>query len=518
MELIRHFRLFRWPSFLLGIIIGVALFRGLLVLDYPLDDPDTPWQHLVATHIRLYGERPLGDTDAHLSPANPFYYKPPYYYYLLATLGHVHDSVMFLNLVNLGLQLLVVWIVYRLGRSMFTPGTGLLAAALLVFSDLYVRQLSYIYQPHVMQVALAGGWLCLWEFHRQGRAAHAYIAAALLVLSVSLYLSALVMVPAFVLLLWHGCRRHGWHPNRQAYLLLFAVILLLPGGYLSTRFRLQAAGAVNVQAATLPVSPADWLDQVRSAVAAVSRELFPYFPAPPAGQIWLACLAVLAAVAFGNTQYKRRWLMLAGILAMGLLSLSLWNLPMSMRYVIPFLVPLVLLLATGLRELTAVSRLPWLALVLLLVWTQVSGRVWWQPQVLFRFPQQRSITRAAGELTTFLRGKDLSPDRVGFQQLYRQPSGTTAVIPDLTFWTAVEKFYGRPGISFGLDARIPAVPAQPDVIILVCTGNPSPYTVPLSECARYYETHTPDRQFLTVIYGDDRVSLRAYGRAAVASD
>lgn len=512
MTIISTFRRIRWIYVFLGILLGIAFWRGIQVLDFPLDDPDTPWQHLVAAHIREYGARPLGDIEYHISPDNPFYYKPPLYYYTLALLGILHNSILFLNVVNLVTQLFFLAVLFALTKRMFTPGVGLVAIVLTIFSGVYLHQQGYIYQPHIMQVALAITWFMLYLYWENGKIRFAYLSLTFLILAISLYLSALIALPIVITILFLSLRKHRSEWTEAANLLGFFIILIAPGWYVSTLFRTAIHSTVIISDTPFILFTKDFILQYRAVLDMVSTQFFPFFPSSPAREVWiLGYFILLALVIFYSSVRKKLLFLLISIIA-GTVLLAAWKIDVSTRYIIPFLLPITISTAVVIIEISKRISTPLLAFMFIAVWISVSGTVWFEPQSWFRFPQQQSVTTAQRAIHAYIQDTHTDITRISFVKLYKNPNTTLRVESDLTFWNSVETEFNHAILTFGINASSPTYPSDPQTLFLVCSGKSSPYTVPITECFSKHKEIQPEWLFHKIIFTDNNLLIYAFKR------
>ncbi len=134
------------------------------------------------------------------------------------------------DLVNPLLAGLALWLVYRLGKRLFTPAIGLLAAGLLLISPFFLLNSGSLLS-HPLGLALALAFCLFWlEAFATEKAAHpdraAWVAAACLgFLALTRPFSALAIALPFavhaVFILWKGSRAMRWR------LVIFTVLALL---------------------------------------------------------------------------------------------------------------------------------------------------------------------------------------------------------------------------------------------------------------------------------------------------
>lgn len=135
-------------------IIFIALVLRVSGFVYPHYYEDTNRDYLIAYHIVTYHEFPLNGPFGQLPNS-------PLYYYLIAAFLLVNDSFLFLNYINIVLQLCFIWGVYIVSRNLFGMPTARIATLLAAVSQAVIQQSFFIWTPHVMQVFLMMSFVCL---------------------------------------------------------------------------------------------------------------------------------------------------------------------------------------------------------------------------------------------------------------------------------------------------------------------------------------------------------------------
>lgn len=136
---------------LLGLIVTVGFVLRFAELGTPGLIRDEALVLVAAEHGPLYIWLRALTTDAH----------PPYFYYIVKALLFMGHSDFALRLFPAAAGTLSVYLLYRLGRRLFDPGTSLIAAALLAAYPLHL-QMSRLLRPHpfiVCLTILAMAWL-----------------------------------------------------------------------------------------------------------------------------------------------------------------------------------------------------------------------------------------------------------------------------------------------------------------------------------------------------------------------
>lgn len=131
------------------IIILILVYTLLLRVNYlhpPIGNGDSQRDYLVAHHIVAYREH------TQLGPWNSLLerYSSPVHYYLLASVLLIKDDIMFLQIVNIFLQVFTIGIIYLFTKRLFSQSTALIASVFYAFSYSAFRQTLDFWQPGIM--------------------------------------------------------------------------------------------------------------------------------------------------------------------------------------------------------------------------------------------------------------------------------------------------------------------------------------------------------------------------------
>ena len=133
-------------------------------VDYPLSDifewGDGTRDYLVANHILKFQEFPL------TGPYNLLFdsgiLSSPIYFYLLAMLLIPLNHILTLSIINIFLQIAVIYLIYLIGKKLFNPSVGLISAVFYSLSSQILKLSDFIWQPNLMQIfALSSLYLLL---------------------------------------------------------------------------------------------------------------------------------------------------------------------------------------------------------------------------------------------------------------------------------------------------------------------------------------------------------------------
>ncbi len=195
---IQRFLRQHWSILILIAIVVLALWARFPLIGYPLTDTaqgEPSRDYLVANHILSFHEWPL------TGPWNGFFsgfLNSPSYYYLIAFFLLFRNSIVFLVLVNILLQVITGILLYILGYKLFSESTGLSAALLFLFSNENIFFHSqYFWQPYVMQVVLILAFLLICMSFQNKRIGWLLAGISAFIFATSLHMSALGILPVF---------------------------------------------------------------------------------------------------------------------------------------------------------------------------------------------------------------------------------------------------------------------------------------------------------------------------------
>lgn len=104
--------------------------------------------YLVANHIYKYHESPLAGPH---DEGRYFLRNSPFYFYFLALPLYIHDSLFFLEILNILLQLATIVIIYMLAKRLFGSSAALLSSAIFALGNYFITQSNILWQPYLMQ-------------------------------------------------------------------------------------------------------------------------------------------------------------------------------------------------------------------------------------------------------------------------------------------------------------------------------------------------------------------------------
>ena len=183
--------------FFVVLFIFSALIRVNSWVNSPLFyNSDTGRDYLISNHIVAYNEFPLvGPPSSAFAGLNTNII----YYYILAAFLTIKNSLFFLGLANVFLQVLTIALVYVLAKRMFGLGTALVAGVLFAFSHAVLVQSYFPWQPHFVQFFAASSYLLLFLSYTRKSYPLMLLSIFLLLFSVAVHNSVLSLVPLFMI-------------------------------------------------------------------------------------------------------------------------------------------------------------------------------------------------------------------------------------------------------------------------------------------------------------------------------
>jgi len=154
--------------------------------------------YLVANHIYKYHEFPLagpGDEGRY------FLRNSPFYFYFLASFLFMQDSLNFLEMVNIFLQLANIVIIYLLAKRLFGVYPALISSAIFAFGDYFVSQSNILWQPYIMQPFVNLSYLLLAIGYQKRNYPLLIIAVIIFLLAATLHRSAIAQLPLIILVI-----------------------------------------------------------------------------------------------------------------------------------------------------------------------------------------------------------------------------------------------------------------------------------------------------------------------------
>lgn len=356
--------------------------------------------HLVREKMRDSG----GDPRTLLEYAHPDLENPPVYPALLAGVMKVLPAEkrlalpddefnrrpfaeMIISALNLGLFAAATLLLFRLGRTLFNPGIGWLAALLFLGTELFWKFANSGLSTHLLMV-LVLLVVRVWVAHDRARSSEAptaprnrFLLAALLggllgILALTRYSAGWLLVPFLVLFGFAGRRAH-W----PSFLAAFAAFFVVLTPWMVRNYRLSGLPFGTATLAPLAATesfPRDRLERSQNPVFRTMDRLEPVRKiivnsitvieeeAPRVAGNWVTAFFLLCLLVPLNspTVSRLRWL-LAGMLGILLIAQAsvrsaAWTLSpvVNGENLLVILAPLLILFSAAMLEF-ALDRIPW---------------------------------------------------------------------------------------------------------------------------------------------------------------
>lgn len=173
------------------LIMIVALLIRMSAFVYPHYYEDANRDYLIAHHILAFHEFPLNGPFGQLPNS-------PLYYYIVAGILLIFDNFLFLNYVNIALQLVFLWGVYKVAKDFFGKTSGRIAVLFGAVSNIAVNQSLSMWMPHLMQVFLILSFAALSTAYHKRSYATACGGVILFVIAGLVYNPVFAMLPAMI--------------------------------------------------------------------------------------------------------------------------------------------------------------------------------------------------------------------------------------------------------------------------------------------------------------------------------
>lgn len=218
--------LFRYKIVLILVILIEVSFLMRLHQWYSISFHDeSSRDYLVANHIYKYHEFPLAGPH---DEGRYFLRNSPFYFYFLSMFLYIQDSLNFLELVNISLQLANILIIYLLAKRLFGIYPALLSSTIFALGNYFISQSNILWQPYIMQPFVNLSYLLLVIGYQKRKYSVLITSLVIFLLSATLHRSALAQLPLMLTLIFFILK--SWKANLVTYIstaITFIVINLL---------------------------------------------------------------------------------------------------------------------------------------------------------------------------------------------------------------------------------------------------------------------------------------------------
>lgn len=188
--------MYKTSIFILFLLLTSFLMR-VTTHTYPFGSDDSNRDYLVAHHIVAYHEYPLTGPFVAVTKSR----NSPSYYYFLAAFMFIKDDPIFLRIINVILQVITIFIIFKLAERLFGRKTAMLTAVIFSFNNYSLIQSAFVWQPWVMQPFINLSYLLLVLAYQKKRYYLTLLSAFIFIFSCSIHMSAIAFGPVFFILL-----------------------------------------------------------------------------------------------------------------------------------------------------------------------------------------------------------------------------------------------------------------------------------------------------------------------------
>lgn len=186
------------PGLLLIPLLLVSFIIRVNNFDYPIDNGEKLYPYMVARYINHTGQFIATGTNTSVWSEVKL---SPLYFYVVAALLRVSENLLFVAAVSIIIQLATLLCMFALAYLLFDNKSALLTMALMGISYLNREQSSFLKEPYLMQFFIFACYTCLALGYRKKQSLFVYASLSLLVVSIAIYISALMIVPVYILAL-----------------------------------------------------------------------------------------------------------------------------------------------------------------------------------------------------------------------------------------------------------------------------------------------------------------------------
>lgn len=204
------------------ILLVAASGWRILLFDYPLikGHGEASKDYLIAHLLRETATLPREGPNNGILPNT----NSPLYYYVLAGALAIYDDFLFLQALNITLQILAIVFLYKLGRIIFGTESAFVAAVIFSFNPQTVMYASHMWQPYLMVPVVLGGYVLLSAAWRDASPRKAAAANGIIATAGAIHNAAFAMLPfTFLIGLYIAYKSRG---NWRAYASVVVVPLI----------------------------------------------------------------------------------------------------------------------------------------------------------------------------------------------------------------------------------------------------------------------------------------------------
>lgn len=213
-----------------AIIIALFVLAFLIRLynfDYPIANQEVHVQYLISSHIVKFAEYPL---VGYLNTTFPSLGTSPAYNYLLAIPILIFNNLMFVNLINFVLQILSIYILFKIAKNIFGEKTAIIALVFMSFTSVLISQAEWMWPPHLMFFFVTLSFYYLYKTYEDKKNKNLLISSGFFALSVSIHMLTITLLPFYLASVYLIYKKHAFkHALKYfAWSTIFTIFLYLP--------------------------------------------------------------------------------------------------------------------------------------------------------------------------------------------------------------------------------------------------------------------------------------------------
>lgn len=209
------------------IILIYSFFTRLNFWGNSFRFPDSYRDYLVSRNIVRENKLNL------IGPYNGAFgsFSSPVYFYTVAAILKINQSMLFLEFILILLQVASIYLVFLIGKNLFSLEAGVIAATFYSFMRAVLQQANFIWQPNLMQPIFIFSLYFLLKSYTSKSFKYLIFSVTLASLSIILYNTALGSIFPLVIVYYILFRKNKWHLI-HLYLVFLTVIIIFLVSYM----------------------------------------------------------------------------------------------------------------------------------------------------------------------------------------------------------------------------------------------------------------------------------------------
>lgn len=137
-------------------------------------------------------------------------FSSPVYFYLIAGILKINQSILFLEFILILLQVTSIYVVFLIGKNLFSIEAGLIAVIFYSFMRVILQQSNFIWQPNLMQPIFIFSLYFLVKSYKNKEFKFLLLGTILISVAMTLFSSALGMIVPLVISFCIILKKNGW--------------------------------------------------------------------------------------------------------------------------------------------------------------------------------------------------------------------------------------------------------------------------------------------------------------------